>query len=274
MSIEDDYRDIIDANDAIDEENDGITRRRSQAARLVDMAVEESLELFHDQRREAYVVLPPPSREILPVGGKSFRLWLTRLFWQQENSPASTEVLSTTVNQLSSMAIFDGPERPLDVRVSWHEESLWYDLGDWTAVRVNTVGWKVVDRPPVIFRHFRHQDVQCHPQLGGDFRRVLNFISPTRTDDDILLLKTAILAAMIPGSPRPAISLAGPHGSGKSTTGKVIKRIVDPAIAKSIRRIPKFSDLQLQLDQNWLLNIDNISNISPEISDALASAIT
>ena len=65
-----------------------------------------------------------------------------------------------------------------------------------------------------------------------------------------------------------------PQGSGKSTTAKMIKRVVDPSRAGSIRRIPNFRELQLQLDQNWLLNIDNVNNLTSEMSDALAAAIT
>ena len=54
----------------------------------------------------------------------------------------------------------------------------------------------------------------------------------------------------------------------------MVKRIVDPSGAPSIRRIADFRELQLQLEQNWLLNIDNVTSLKPEISDALAAAIT
>ena len=44
--------------------------------------------------------------------------------------------------------------------------------------------------------------------------------------------------------------------------------------AKSIRRIADFRELQLLFEQNWLLNIDNLDGLKPEISDAFAAAIT
>jgi ABC-type oligopeptide transport system ATPase subunit len=115
---------------------------------------------------------------------------------------------------------------------------------------------------------------QVEPRTGGGFHKIFDFLSPTHSNEDTILLGTAVLADMVPDSPRPALSTAGPQGSGKSTTAKFIKRLVDPNQAKSIRRIADFRELQLQLEQNWLLNIDNVTSLSPEISDALAAAIT
>jgi hypothetical protein len=267
--------DRMAANDAIAREAGEVgSGQRSQADRLVDLALKQGVYLFHDQTSEPYAALPLAHREIWPMGSKPVRRWLARILWQEENKAASGETTATAINLLSSMAIFDGPEHRLHIRVAWHEEALWYDLGDWRAVRISPEGWEVVPEPPILFRHYEHQLAQTEPRPGGDFHKFFDFLSPTRSNDDTILLGTAILAALVPGSPRPALSMAGPQGSGKTTTAKFIKRIADPSRATSIRRIADYRELQLQLQQNWLLNIDNVTNLSPEISDALAAAIT
>ena len=254
--------------------NGGRNPKRSQASMLVDLVIDSGALLFHDERIEPYVALPMERREIWALGTRTVRRWLARLFWQLVNKAPSGETLATAVNLLSSMAIFDGPEYPLSVRVAWREGALYYDLGDWTAVKITPQGWEILEDPPILFRHFQHQGVHPEPRFGGNFHRIYDFFSPTRTEDDTVLLGTTMLADLIPGSPRPAVSFAGPHGSGKSTAAKVVKRVVDPSRAKSIRRITDFRELQLLFEQNWLLNIDNLDGLKPEISDAFAAAIT
>ena len=52
---------------------------------------------------------------------------------------------------------------------SWpdfNDGAIWYDLGDWRAVRIDAGGWRVVDDPPVLFRHLAHQRAQVEPVQG------------------------------------------------------------------------------------------------------------
>ena len=221
--------------------------RRSQASQLVDLAQSSGVELFRDERGEPYAVLPLERREIWHLTSGAVKKWLS---WIGGARPKKRL-----------------PGRP------WHRQ-LYYDMGNWRAVAITAEGWEIVEEPPILFRHFSHQLAQPEPVAGGDFNRVLEFLSPTHTDDETILLKTSILLYFVPGSTRPAASLAGPQGSGKSTTAKMVTRIVDPSGADSIRRIADFRELQLQLEQNWLLNFDNVTSLKPEISDALAAAIT
>ncbi|MFC1935651.1 hypothetical protein ACFLX9_02685 [Chloroflexota bacterium] len=247
---------------------------KSQASRLVEMALDQGLETFHDQRQEPFVCLPMNKREIWPVNSLRVRRWLAGLLWKEEEKAPSGEALSSAINVLSSKAVFDGEQHHLHIRVACHDEALWYDLSDWRAVKTAAMAWEVVEHPPILFRHFSHQRPQVEPRHNGNFDLLFNFISPTRTDDDVVLLGVATIAALIPGSPRPAISLAGPQGSGKSPTAKMVKRLVDPSFVSSIRRIADFREIQLQLEQNWLLSVDNVTSLPPDISDALAAAIT
>lgn len=248
--------------------------RTSQAVILVDLALKRGLQLFHDERAEPYTGLPLARQEIWPVSSKAVRRWLAGLLWREEGKAASGEVLAAAINVLFSMAVFEGAEHPLHVRVAWYDNALWYDLGDWRAVKITATGWEVIDRPPVLFRHFSHQRPQVEPRHGGSFDLFFQLMSPLRGGGDRVLLGVTTLAYLWPGSPRPILSQAGPQGSGKSTKGKMIKRLVDPSVVLSTRRLADFRELQLQLEQHWLLNIDNISGVTREMSDALSAAVT
>jgi len=51
------------------------------------------------------------------------------------------------------MAVYDGPEVPVFVRVAEHEGDVYTDLGNecWNAVRVTREGYEVVAHTPVRF---------------------------------------------------------------------------------------------------------------------------
>lgn len=79
---------------------------------------------------------------------------------------------------------------------------------------------------------------------------------------------------MNPQGPYAILILLGLQGSGKSTFVKMIKMLIDPTAAP-LRTIPKSEhDLLIAAKNNWLLAFDNVSAISPAMSDALCRLST
>ena len=152
--------DQMEANAAIDREAATLGKAPSQLAaapRLVQLALERGLYLFHDQRGEPYAQLPTEPRETFRVNGKELRRWLAKVQWEEEKTAPSNEALSSALNLMCALGVFEGAEHPLYVRVAWHEGALWYDQGNGRAVRVTERGWETIQDPPVLFRHFPHQ---------------------------------------------------------------------------------------------------------------------
>jgi len=83
-----------------------------------------------------------------------------------------------------------------------------------------------------------------------------------------------MLAALRPTGPFPALVSQGEQGSTKSTLCKVVKRFVDPS-ASPLRSPPREGrDLQVAAMNSWLPAWDNLSYLSPELSDDLCRLAT
>lgn len=68
--------------------------------------------------------------------------------------------------------------------------------------------------------------------------------------------------------------ILGEHGSIKTTIAKSVKHIIDPS-GENISSLPtKIEDLVLHLANRCMINFDNVSRISDEVSDILCKAIT
>ena len=85
---------------------------------------------------------------------KGFRRWLARQFYEQTGGAPSSEALQSALNVVEAKAHFDGPKRPVFIRVGGLDGRLYLDLGDeaWRAVEINATGWRIIDKPPVRFR--------------------------------------------------------------------------------------------------------------------------
>ena len=73
--------------------------------------------------------------------------------------------MSSALQVLEAKAQFDGPERPVWVRIAEHEGAIYLDLGNetWEAVKITTTGWEVVADPPVCFRRTRSMIALPYP---------------------------------------------------------------------------------------------------------------
>ena len=243
------------------------------ASRLLILAQNSGAKFFRDSHSGDYYVAPNgDGTQVWRLDGQDAVRWLTRLWLENETNPAASDSIKTALFTLGAL-VDDSETIPLFVRVAWVDGNLWYDLGS-GAVRIGPDGWKTIESPPILFRRFPHQLHQVRPSSEGDFDLIDRFLPVEPGSDESLLLKVWLLAGFSSDGPRPVLDLAGPQGSGKTTTSRVIKRNLDPSRVSTIRRLADLRDLQQQMAQTWALFADNLSGIGPETSDMLAAAVT
>src|SRR5262249_12384021 len=69
-------------------------------------------------------------------------------------------------------------------------------------------------------------------------------------------------------------ALHGEQGAGKTTTSRGLRMLADPH-STPLRSLPKQErDLAIAAQNNWVLGLDNVSYVSPWLSDALCRVST
>ncbi|MBN9521546.1 tyrosine-type recombinase/integrase [bacterium] len=159
--------------------------------------------------------------------------------------------------------------------VAAHQGRVYLDLADpaATVIEIDADGWRACEHPPVRFRRSPSALALPRPVAGGSvatLRRFLNLPDPA----DFALLVAWVTAAIRGVGPFPIAGLLGEQGSAKSTTARVLKRLIDPTTAP-IRSEPKEArDLMIAARNSWVLSYENLSSLPPWLSDALCSLAT
>jgi hypothetical protein len=254
----------------------GVAKKPSQADRLVEIALQPDVELFHDETGQVFArVVVGGHYEIWPTRGKALKRWLCHRFWCEERKAPNAEAVNAALNVVEAHGQFESEERRLHNRTAQYNGAVFYDLGDarWRAVRVTADGWTLVDDPPPLFRRYGHQCAQVEPVNGGDLHKLLEFVN-LRTSEQRLLLLVYVVACLVPDIPHPVLTVHGTQGAAKTTLFRLVRRLIDPSAVEVLTFPRDITELVQQLSHHWTAFYDNISELPGWTSDALARSVT
>jgi hypothetical protein len=259
------------------DQKDGDKRRPSQADMLVQLAA--VADLFHTpggHDSEGYATLPVGGhKETWPIASKGFKRWLSRLYYSELGKTPNSQALQDAINVLAGMAIHDGAEIPVAVRVAEQAGAIYLDLADsdWRAVKITAAGWRIVQNPPVRFCRRRGMLALPAPVGGGTVDELRGLVNVPE-DDAWRLLVGWLVAALRPGRPFPVLVVNGEQGSAKSTLCRMARALIDPNEA-ALRRPPRDDrDLMIAANNAWVIAFDNLSHLPADLSDAVCSLAT
>jgi hypothetical protein len=273
-----DWRLIPEKPPEDDEEDggEGDSTSKSVATRMVEMAMEEGAELWHDPDEEPYVTIPRNGHlEHHPLRVKAIRLWLSSLMYKQEGRSPGSQATQDALNVLEGKALFEGPEHEVYVRVAPYEDRVYVDLGgdDWNYVEICAGGWQIVREAPVRFRRPKTLKPLPVPVSGGkweDFRALVN----AADDRTWILIVSWLTQAFWPKGPYAHLNFAGEQGSGKTMVQEMCKCAIDPS-ATVLRRPPKDErDLMIAASNERVPSFDNLSGMPKHLSDAFCGLST
>lgn len=220
-------------------------------------------ELFHTPDGEPFAtVTVGDHRETWALRSKGFRRWLARRFYAHTGAVPSVQSLQDAIGVLEGRAIYEGPERPVFVRLARHDEAVYLDLGNdrWEALRITAEGWVVVADPPVKFRRSRGMTALPVPIRGGQLNELRAFVN-VATEADWILLAGWLIGAFSPTGPYPALALYGEQGSAKSTSARALRALIGPN-ASPLRAEPKdVRDLMIAASNAWCLAFESCTRM-------------
>ena len=127
-------------------------------------------------------------------------------------------------------------------------------------VRVGSDGWDFDSNPPVLFRRYPNLKPLPDPRPGGDVKALASYANLKTNRDKRLFIAYAVTAPL-PHVGRPILNASGPMGSGKTTIGRVLKRLLDPTAPETVRLDPR--DFLQKASHAYFVMLDN-QNTVPE----------
>src|SRR6516165_7571743 len=228
-------------------------------------------ELFHTASGVPYADFRTGGhRETWPIRSKRFRTWLRRCYYQTTGAAASPAAIGSALDLLEARAQFDAPKRAVSIRVAEHTGRFYLDLADehWRAVEIGPDGWRVVECPPVRFRRSPGMLPLPVPERGGSIEALRSFLNLSNQNDFVLVVAW-LQAALRSDGPYPLLAISGEQGSAKTVLSKVLRALIDPNVA-AVRALPREErELMIAANNGHVLAFDNLSGLSPWLSDAL-----
>ena len=235
------------------------SKRPTQADILIDLA--KASVLFHTPDGTGFADIDINGhRETWPIHSSGFKDWLTRSYFKQTDGAPSSEAMRSAIGVIQSRARFDGPELVVHIRVAELNGRFYLDLGDatWRAVEIDTGGWRIIQDPPVRFRHPAGMQPLPVPVSGGSIATLRPLLN-VQSDNDFVLVVAWLLACLRNRGPYPILIVCGEQGSAKSNFTAIMRSLLDPNTAP-LRTLPRDArDLFIAASNGHVLAFDNVS---------------
>jgi hypothetical protein len=161
-----------------------------------------------------------------------------------------------------------GPKVEVHVRFARTRDAIYLDMCDdkWRVIEITAAGWRVVDKPSVLFRRPSGARALPVPVAGGSLEALRPLLNCG--DDTQWCLMIAWLAgAFLPEGAFSHLVLEGGQGSAKSTTARVLQSMLDPSDAGLTAPPKDETDATVSALHAGILAYDNLSGCRAEMSD-------
>lgn len=245
------------------------------ADKLIALA-RSQCEFLHDAQREPYAVFEAAgARQVYGVLSSGFSDYLSHAYYKQHDRAPTETSLKVALATLRGQAQFEGEACEVFTRIAKTDTGYWLDLCDdaWRSVQITATGWTVVAGAgtPLFIRGPSMRPLPL-PERGGSLDTLWPLINIP--EPDRLMVLAWMLESLRADTPHVVLELIGEQGSVKSTTQKVVRRLIDPNQA-DLRAAPKsVEDVWIAARNSHMVSLENLSYLNPQYQDALCVLAT
>jgi putative DNA primase/helicase len=227
--------------------------------------------------------------EAVETMGESFASKVQECFWKHESTALSAQSTKEVQNHFHGVARWEGSgTHEVFVRVGNRKGKIYLDLCNpkldrkkQGIVEIDAMGWRLVSQKKcrVLFRRPSGMLPLDAPEQGGlldELREFINLGADEETPRRWAKLVSWMVGCLDPFGPYMVLLVQGEQGSAKSSLARAARAVFDPNMAELRTASAKISerDLAIACDANWVLAFDNLSTISPELSDTFCRIAT
>lgn len=240
------------------------------------MEFAESYKYYYSNNRGPLVKITENNEDkLIKVDNHHFRERIRYELYSNKKMSIGVEALNTIISTICAKAHYEGEKITTYMRAAFHKGTIYYDLANGYYVRISSKGYKLRRKVPIHFERNEMMLPQCLPEEGEveDIWLLKKYFN-VRYKEDCILLIVHIICAFIPDIPHHILILLGNQGSAKSTTSRLIKKIVDPSKV-DISSMPRnIEDLIIQATSSYMLVLDNLNDIKKEYNAVFCQLAT
>jgi hypothetical protein len=269
---------VVGGNDDQADDDEGKPGKPSKGEQIAEFEAE--FRLFHTPDRQPFARVPrsgPEGDYHACVNCKSdeLALWITNNIYQASGEPPSSTKVNEMLNALLARALFGSPREKAYIRFAPEPSGgVIIDLAqeNGKCVVVNAEGVRILKTAPVNFCRPAGMLPLPDPKFGGNPQalwQILNF-----AEADRVLVGAWIMQAMRQEGAYPILMINGRHGSGKTTTGRYTRELIDPTEGGATGAPKNEEDLFIQGANSPILLFDNLDGFSGDMASALCRIST
>ena len=262
----------------------GVDLEEDAAAEAVAIALDAGIELTHDDAEQAFATVVENGASVTHrVRSRGFQTWFRnhyreakprRYRGREVGATLKPHVCEEATQTLEAMAL-DGPEIRPFARIGWAgDDRVYIDLANPELseryVEIRPGEWHLVSNPAARLVHMPNAHPLPAPVRVGEAERAsvwARYDRLVRAGEDRALFRGYLGNLVFPYGPHASFIFLGDTGAGKTSTGKVMKGIVDPTKADA-RMAPRSTlDMVIGAYGCWFPMFDNLSRVNRDFSD-------
>lgn len=239
----------------------------------------EGRNLYHDRNGNTYIEVIDKNKSaagatyLIPIESSEFDRWLISEAHKTHKLYLDNQNLLKTIKVLVSVkALKDGTPTEIHNRIATENGAIYIDIGgkDRKAIRIDKHGWRVGNYKVFFNRHIDMAELPL-PEQGGRIQDIVEFMPPMPKRDQCLAISW-LVASFFSEIERAFLLVEGENGTGKTTLTKLLKSFIDPAHGGALTYSDNVNNVAQLLDHHCLPLIDNVTKISPRVSDIFCTA--
>jgi hypothetical protein len=272
---------VVDARKkGFDKKSESKQKRASTSDLLSMLVVQKGAGPFHNDMRVAYLSIPTPDGGSInaPVGSERCNFFLQEIYYRKTGKALKTRERDEFTEHLRALAVFEGPQFSVFVRIGGDARAIYHDLGrdDGFVIAVTADGYQVTIKPSAKLVRMQGMKALPLPHAGETaYSGLTKFRELLMIDGEQWPLVLAFLiGAFRPAGPYAFLAVEGEQGSGKSMRCELCKAVIDPSVPMRSSLPTSVQDLMIITNHSHVVIFDNLSGIRGEMSDALAALST
>lgn len=207
------------------------------------------------------------------VLSSDFRRFIISRFKEFEGKVLTKESVERVRSYFEAVAFDKNESHPVYKRVVYINGIIYYDLcnSKGEVIEITPLGWRTTVNPPVRFVRKKGMLSNVMPSQKGNLSLLRRYL---RLDDKQWILLASAMLDYLYKAPYPILSIVGQQGSSKSTTSKVISKLIDPNETPINAKPRDERDLFIMAVNSHLLIFDNLSGVSHQTSDTFCRLAT